>query len=369
MQVGLPPSRTTTSTRSTTPTPPLPPPRQVLILGARGRLGYSCLQAFAQAGWRVLAHVRPGSSLANSGLNKSQRVSWIDTPLHTPEAIAQLVAEQGDIHIVINALAPQFSTRNWDKELGPLTQLSVDVALRTGALLINPLSVLPYGPQLPPVLYEGESFAPAAAPQVCHLRAQSEIQLQHAAQQHGLRLCMLRIGTLYGHRGWGWISTAVAKHLRQGRMDWLGPYNVATPWAYAPDVAQTIERIAQASHRLGASTSLHFAGHQRMGEHWHQAMQSTCHQRGWLAADGQLHKDYVKWWMWKPAGWFSPVIRALGQMEHIWRTPHQLDNTQLQQLIGPEPHTPWQDSMDRTLALLDEHDDLHGGLIRTHAGY
>ena len=347
----------------------LPPSRQVLILGARGRLGYQCLDAFARAGWRVLAHVRPGSSLAHSSTSPAQRTTWVDTPLHTPASIDQLLAQHGQIHIVVNALAPKFSTRDWGKELTPLTQLSLNVAQRTGALLINPLSVLPYGLQLPEVLYEGQHFPPATAPQICRLRAQSELLIHRVAQAQGTRVCMLRLGTLYGHVGWGWISTAVAKQLRHGRMDWLGPYNVATPWAYAPDVAQTIERIAQAAPRLGHITSLHFAGHHCMGAHWHQAMQATCHRLGWLAPDSPLRQDHVKWWMWKPAGWLSPVIRALGQMEHVWRTPHRLDNSRLQQLIGPEPQTPWQDSIDRTIALLDRHDDLHGGLIRTHAGY
>ena len=34
----------------------------VLILGARGRLGLAAAQAFAQAGWQVLAQVRPGAT-------------------------------------------------------------------------------------------------------------------------------------------------------------------------------------------------------------------------------------------------------------------------------------------------------------------
>ena len=36
-------------------------PRTVLILGARGRLGLAAARAFAQAGWQVLAQVRPAS--------------------------------------------------------------------------------------------------------------------------------------------------------------------------------------------------------------------------------------------------------------------------------------------------------------------
>ena len=39
-------------------------PPTVLILGARGRLGLAATRAFAQAGWQVLAQVRPGAQRA-----------------------------------------------------------------------------------------------------------------------------------------------------------------------------------------------------------------------------------------------------------------------------------------------------------------
>lgn len=67
--------------------------------------------------------------------------------------------------------------------------------------------------------------------------------------QHSIRICTLRIGTLYGHQGWDWISTAVA---------------------------QTIKRIVQASHRLGAATSLHFAVPPLYGRRM-----SGAHPTGW----------------------------------------------------------------------------------------
>lgn len=33
--------------------------------------------------------------------------------------------------------------------------------------------------------------------------------------QHSIRICTLRIGTLYGHQGWDWISTAVAQTIKR----------------------------------------------------------------------------------------------------------------------------------------------------------
>lgn len=346
----------------------VPLQKQVLVLGARGRLGYACVQAFARQGWRVLAHVRSRSGLLQHDSASTAQVRWINTGLQDAQQLQTLLAQQGQVDVVINAMAPQFSVSEWKSKLAGLNQLGIDVALQAQALLMQAISVLPYGHDLPAVLHEGQSIPGEVTPQISALRVQTELQLQAAARE-GVRICTLRLGTLYGHSGWGWISTAVAKNVHQGVFDWLGPYDVATPWAYAPDVAKTIERIAAQAPLLERYTALHFAGHLRTGADWLQATQLACHAFGWLQPHQSLRASQVQWWMWKPAGWFSPVIRALGQMQYVWRTPHQLDNTQLRALIGQEPHTPWQEAVEQTLAMLDGSDDLHGGLVRTHQAY
>lgn len=184
-----------------------------------------------------------------------------------------------------------------------------------------------------------------------------------------MQICTLRTGTLYGQHGWGWISSAVGKDLRKGTMHWLGPYDVRTPWAYVPDVAQTMVQIAHQKHHLSGQTHLHFAGHHVTGEDWAQALEQVCHTKQWLAQGQSLRRCQVIWTMWKPAGWVSSVIRALGAMEYVFRTPHRLDNTQLQSWIAQEPCTPWLRSVKQTVDMLERREDLHGGLARAHAGY
>ena len=340
---------------------------QVLILGAGGRLGYACVKAFAAAGWQVLAQVRPGSHmLLGSSSAQHAQVKWLALAL---TQLGDIGAMHGPVQVVVNALAPPFSTRHWGQELRALVQHSVQVAQQTQALLINPLSVVPYGHALPPVLFEGQPLAGATTPRICALRARSEAHMQASAQASGVRVCTLRIGTLYGHAGWGWVSTAIAKDIQRGRVHWLGPYDVATPWAYVDDVAAAIQRIARHAPHLGAWTPLHFAGHQKTGADWLQAMQAVSVQRQWLAPGQGLRAGRVQWWAWRPATWVSPVIRALWQLQHIWRTPHALDNRALEALIGPEPRTPWLPSIAQTLALLERSNDLKGGLLRTHDGF
>lgn len=343
----------------------LPPQKQVLVLGARGRLGYACVQVFAQAGWKVLAHVRPDSSLLPSVPNtQDSQVRWISTPLEQANHFGCF----GDIHVVINALAPTFTVKAW-RDLWPtLTSAAIDIARSVKALLIQPLSVMPYGQHLPPVLHEGTPLPLQVHPLICTYRNHIERQLMAAAQE-GVRICALRMGTLYGHSGWGWISTAVARHIKAGKMHWLGPYNVATPWAYAPDVAHTMERVASQSDQLSHWTTLHFAGHLRTGQDWLQAMEQSSHALGWLPPHESLKAQKILWPLWKPAALVSSSVRALCMMNYIWRTPHRLDNQRLLALIGTEPCTDWQTSVQHTLARLDSEDHLHGGVIRTLQGY
>lgn len=323
----------------------------VLVLGARGRLGYACVQAFAQSGWRVLARVRAGSALADHSDHTlaAGGVRWIDTPLTDDAAWQELLDQHGPINVVVHAMAPQFTYRAWQQELADLNRASAAIAKKAGALLIVPVSVLRYGTQLPEVIYEDQPL-----PNVSNvdtpmgkLRAQTEWDIRCAAES-GVQVCTLRVGTLYGDTGDRWLNGAVAKDLPQGKMAWLGPYEVATPWGYMPDLAQTMERIATQRHQLGGWTQLNFAGMQRTGYDWQKALSITAQQRGWLQS-GELQASQLYWNLWKPVGWVSARIRALHQLEYVWRTPHRMDNRRLLSLIGVEPRTDWQTSVHHTI--------------------
>ena len=61
-------------------------PSTVLILGARGRLGLAAARAFAQAGWRVLAQVRPGAR--GPALPAIAGVWWMPVAVEDTAALA-----------------------------------------------------------------------------------------------------------------------------------------------------------------------------------------------------------------------------------------------------------------------------------------
>ena len=74
------------------------PARQVLVLGANGRLGRAVATAFADAGWQVVAQVRrPGIDHCNS------RIRFIAVDVHDVAAMVQ--AAEGS-NVVVHAINP-----------------------------------------------------------------------------------------------------------------------------------------------------------------------------------------------------------------------------------------------------------------------
>ena len=84
----------------------------VLILGAAGRLGHAAVQAFAAAGWQVLAQQRraPAGPLPAGATH-------IGTPLQDTETLA---AQAKAARVVVYAVNPAYD--RWDAELLPLAQ-------------------------------------------------------------------------------------------------------------------------------------------------------------------------------------------------------------------------------------------------------
>jgi hypothetical protein len=50
---------------------------------------------------------------------------------------------------------------------------------------------------------------------------------------------------------------------------------------------------------------------------------------------------------------FNGFMRELAEMRYLWRTPLRLDNAKLCATLGAEPHTPLDEAVRRTLAVLE----------------
>lgn len=318
-------------------------PGTVLILGARGRLGLAAARAFAQAGWQVLAQVRPGG--ARTALPAIAGVWWMPVAVHDTAALA---AQAQGVQVVVHALNPAYTHAAWREHAPGLMGAAIAVSRQLRATLMLPGNVYNFGEAMPPVLRED---TPQAATGVMgRMRVQLEQRLQAAAQQGDLRAVVLRAGDFFGSGTGSWLDQAIAKDLPRGCVTWPGPLDVATPWAYLPDLARALVRVAQERDRLAAFECLHFAGHHVSAQQWLHSFAGIAAEQGWLPAAGTLRVGRMPWTLLRAVGLVVPTVSALGAMHYLWRTPHRLDNTRLRELIGEEPHTPFDQAVRQALA-------------------
>ncbi|MBX9832046.1 MAG: epimerase [Burkholderiaceae bacterium] len=318
-------------------------PSTVLILGARGRLGLAATRAFAQAGWQVLAQVRPG--VRAPALPAIPGVWWM--PVAVDDTVALAAQAQG-AQVVVHALNPAYTHKAWREQVPALMEAAIAVTSQLRATLMLPGNVYNFGEGMPPVLCED---TPQAATGVKgRMRVQLEQRLQAATQAGDLRALVLRAGDFFGSGTGSWIDQSIAKDLPRGRITWPGPPDVATPWAYLPDLARTFVRVAQERHRLAAFECLHFAGHLAAAQPWLHSFTAIAAEQGWLPAAGALRVASLPWPLLRVVGLVAPTFAALADMRYLWTTPHRLDNTRLHALIGDEPHTPFDQAVRQALA-------------------
>jgi nucleoside-diphosphate-sugar epimerase len=302
----------------------------VLILGARGRFGSAAARAFAHAGWRVLALIRPGAN-APADLAQDRRIVWIEQPLADTAALA---ATAGKVEVVVHALNPPYTQRDWRNQALPMLESAVALTRALGATLMLPGNVYNFGHAMPALLRED---TPQQADTVKgHIRVAMEQHLQRS----GVRSIVIRAGDFFGSGHGTWFDQAIVKKIRKGIFTYPGQSQTKTAWAYLPDLARTFVEVAGRRDSLPRFEVLHFAGHTLCARSWLEALQPIAQEQGWLAGRAGLRLRGMPWAIIRLAAPLVPTWAALLEMRYLWNTPHALCNDKLVALLGHEPHTP-----------------------------
>lgn len=312
----------------------------VVILGARGRFGLAAVHAFAQAGWRVLAQVRPGAS--GSAL---PGVQWLAAALDDTAALAALA--QG-AQVVVHALNPPYTRSAWRTQGPALMAAAIRLSRTLGATLMLPGNVYNFGESMPALLRE--DTAQSARSVMGRVRVALEQQLAAATQDGAMKAVVIRAGDFFGSGTGGWFDQLLVKDLRRGKFTYRGPLDVPTAWAYLPDLASAFAQVAARRERLPAFETLHFAGHSLTGQQWIEVLTPVAQAQGWLPRTGALRTASLPVPLLRLGGLVMPVWAALGDTLYLWRTPHRLANDRLAALIGQEPRTPLPEAVRRALA-------------------
>ncbi len=315
-------------------------PRTVVILGANGRLGRAAAQAFAAAGWAVLAQARRPLV---AGMPASAR--RLDIAVDDTAALA--IAAAG-ASVLVYGVNPLYT--RWNEEALPLARAGMDLAQRLGATFMLPGNVYNFGASMPPLLTETTPERPSN--DKCALRVELEAELAARAAQ-GLRSIVVRAGDFYGGGAGSWMDLAVLKSLPAGKLAYPGPLDVPHAWAYLPDLARCFVALAE-KDGLPAASRFHFPGHTLTGAALLAAIDRAAHAVGAPGTrPGQpLRQGQMSWLPLRLLAWAVPMWRELLKMSYLWRVPHALDGSALRAAIGSVPETPLDAALCETLRTL-----------------
>ncbi len=295
---------------------------KVLVLGAHGRFGMAAAQAFAAAGWHVLAQVRrapdralpAGTRTLQIGLENGQR----------------LVAASAGTAAVVYAVNPPYT--RWPELLLPTCRMGMDIAQRLGATFLMPGNVYNFGETMPSILREDTPQRPTTLKG--RLRVELEDELARRAPD--LRSVVLCAGDFFGAGTGNWFDLVIVKSIADGKLVYPGPLDVPHAWAYLPDLARAFVKLAQrevAESGLPAFGRVHFAGHTLTGAQLLAEIERAADGLG-LSPAGLWRHGAMPWKIIRAAGLIVPTWREVARMSYLWRRPHALDGTLLEGAIG-----------------------------------
>jgi nucleoside-diphosphate-sugar epimerase len=304
----------------------------ILVLGAAGRLGCAAAEAFRMAGWSVTSLVRPGTA------HRAPRGTKVVETIDRLDAIA--AARGADV--VLHALNPPF--KSWRQMALAQAYSAIEVAETVGATLMFPGNVYNYGAGMPGVIDEMTLMQPTT--HKGEIRAEIEQRMQEAAER-GVRTIILRAGDFFGSGRGSWFDLVITKQLARNEVTYPGPLDVVHEWAYVPDLAAAMVRLAEKRERLGMFETFGFSGHAVTGRTLVDAI---------AKASGRDSRDLkvrqMQWWMIKLLSPFFALPRELSELDYLWKVPHRIAGEKLKATIGDVPHTPLETAVKRALRQL-----------------
>lgn len=308
--------------------------KTVLVLGALGGVGKAVAKAFVQKGWHVLGLVRAGKE---QGLPEG--VAAVTADLFDAGAVtkaAQKIA--GPIDVVFNGLNAPYP--KWPTDAVPLYTAAADVAESLGARHIYPGSVYNFGAHMPAELTPATPFA--ATTIKGRIRVAIEDMLKSRAEAGRLKTIVIRAGDFFGAGAPNsWMSGLVAKDLKKGVITAPGTYDTVHAWAFLPDLAEVVVRLAEVEGRLSAYEVFHFESH--------NVTMRQLAAAGPRATGRKVRLGHMPRFVFSLIALFDPFIRAALEMLYLWDVPHAVKDDRLAQVIGEVPRTPLPDALKSLL--------------------
>lgn len=305
----------------------------VALFGAAGAIGQSVAATLRAQGapYRVVGRsmARLQELFGNDPL--AERRAW------NPDDPASITAAAAGVDTLIYLVGVDYR----QFQLHPaLMRKTIDGAVAAGVRQIVLIgTVYPYGrPQSTP-LREDHPRAPHTFKG--RMRMAQEDLLMQAHHDGRLRATILRLPDFYGPGvSASLLHDAVRAAVHGGAVNLIGPLDRPHEFVFVPDVGPVVMRLARTPQAYGRA--------------WHLGGAGSTSQRALLEeierqTGRSLKRRVAGKRLLRLLGLFNPVMRELVEMHYLMTTPVLMDDTALQDLLGPVHKTPYAEGLRQTL--------------------
>lgn len=307
-----------------------------LVIGATGSIGGAVAAALLAHGWRVRALNR-NPVAARRDAAGLEACDWVKGDAL---AEADVVAAADGASLIVHAGNPA-GYSGWAKLLPPMMENVIAAAKASGARILLPGNVYNYGPDAWPVFTETSPQNPKTRKGA--IRVALEQRLAQAAREEGVRSLVVRAGDFFGPiSASSWLTEGwVKKDKPLTTVSIPGPADIAHDWAYLPDLAESMARLADREAGLEPFAVYNHRGHVLTGEEMFQALQRV--------AGRKLKRQALPWFAMAMVSPVVEMLREMLEMRYLWDNEVVMDNKKLVAELGEEPHTPLDIALRRTL--------------------
>ncbi|HEV2574318.1 MAG TPA: NAD(P)H-binding protein [Beijerinckiaceae bacterium] len=304
-----------------------------LVLGATGGIGGEVARRLNKRGWRVRALHRKPEQFDGRG-----DFVWLRGDAM---AAGDVLAAAEGVSLIVHAVNPP-GYRNWGELVLPMFDNTLAAARHVGARVLLPGNVYNYGPDAFPLINENSPQHPVT--RKGKIRVEMEERLRAAVTAGQVKGLIVGAGDFFGPQAANnWFSQGLVKPGRPvNAISYPGRPGVGHQWAYLPDVAETMVRLAE-HDGLDDFAQFH------MGGHWDHDGRQMVDAIARVVGAPNMRVSRFPWLAVTLASPFVPLFRELSEMKYLWQVPVRLQNARLLSMLGAEPHTPLDVAVRTTL--------------------